>query len=251
VAGGLAAGRPRRPAPRLVPDPGYWRQEINHVIKARGLREFPDYTGIDRLGRKVPLQTQHKAAVWDLYVEYQRRLAAAALLDHNDVLAMAVAELERCPPEPGYASVMVDEVTDLNLLGLRLVRLLAGDGPDLLLLIGDGRQAVYPGGARLHDAGIDVTGRAIVLRDNYRNTGAVLQAAALLTPAVASADPDDHGDDTATVTRPGGRDARWFTGTNLRTHDRALLDDLHDTAARLGGHAGLAVLCDTLDHVEG
>jgi hypothetical protein len=235
--------------PRLVPDPGYWRQEIDHVIKARGLREFPAYTEVDRLGRKVPLQLQHKAAVWDLYVDYQQRLAAAALLDHNDVLALAVAEIERYPPEPGYAAVIVDEVTDLNLLGLRLVRLLAGDGPDSLLLIGDGRQAVYPGGARLHDAGIDVTGRAVVLRDNYRNTGEVLQAAALLAPTIDSADPDDHGDDTATVTRPGGREARWVTGNNLGTHDQALLDDLHDTAVRLGGYAGLAVLCHTLDHV--
>src|SRR5262249_38037244 len=49
---------------RLVPDPQYWRDEIDHVIKARGLREFPDYAGADRPGRRVALRREDKAAVW-------------------------------------------------------------------------------------------------------------------------------------------------------------------------------------------
>jgi hypothetical protein len=233
----------------LRPDEPYWRQEVDHVIKARGLREFPDYTRVERLGRKLPLQQVHKAAVWNLYADYQHRLVDAGTLDHNDVLSLAVDELSRHPIEPGYVAVVVDEVDDLNLLGLRLVRALSGDGADSLLLLGDSRQAIYPGGARLHDAGIDVTGRAVVLRDNYRNTAAVLRAAALLAPTVRSVDPDDH-DATAVVTREEGRAARWYTGRSLLAHNELLVADLRETARRRGGHAGIAVLCDTRYHVD-
>jgi hypothetical protein len=67
---------------------------------------------------------------------------------------------------------------------------------------------------------------------------------------VHSADPDDRGEDAPTVTRPGGRPARWITGNNLRAHEQALVADLREAAGRLGGYAGLAVLCRTLDHVD-
>lgn len=238
---------------RLVPDQAYWREEIDHVIKARGLREYPEYAGADRPGRRVALQREHKSAVWDLYVAYQQRLTDAGLLDFNDVLAVAIEEINRQPPEPGYTAVIVDEVSDLNLLGLRLVRQLSGDGPDALLLVGDGRQAVYPGGARLQDAGIDVSGRAVVLRVNYRNTDQVLHASRMLTPTgpgapAASADPDDGG--YAEVARPDGRDATWIHTRNLNAHNTALLSGLRQAAERLGGYAGLAVLCHTRRHVD-
>jgi AAA domain/Nuclease-related domain len=235
--------------PRLVPDPGYWRTEVDHVVKARGLREYADYAAADRLGRRVPLHAEHRAAVWDLYAEYQRLLGERALMDFSDVRGLALAEIARRPPDPGYAAVIVDEVTDLNLLGLRLVRQLAGDGPDRLLLIGDGRQAVYPGGVRLADAGIDVSGRATVLRTNYRNTGAVLAAAARLVPDVHSAEPDDADDPRSVAERPGGRPARWVVTGNLRDHDDALLADLRDAARRHGGYGGFAVLCQTNAHL--
>jgi hypothetical protein len=235
--------------PRLVPNPQYWRNEIDHVIKARGLRDYPDYLAADRPGRRVPLQADHRAAVWDLYEHYQRLLADRVLMDFADVRQLAIDELAHCPPDPGYAAVIVDEVTDLDLLGLRLVRQLAGDGPDSLLLIGDGRQAVYPGGARLADAGIDVAGRATVLRNNYRNTGAVLAAARRLVPTVHSTEPEDADDSRVTVERPHGRPARWIVTPDGGVHDAALIEDIRD-AARRHGYAGIAVLCQTNAKVD-
>jgi superfamily I DNA/RNA helicase len=232
-----------------VADPRYWRDEIDHVIKARGIREFPEYAGAERRAREVALRREHREDVWDLFVAYQDRLADAGLLDFNDVLAMAVDEVGQRPPEPGYAAVIVDEVTDLNLLGLRLVRALAGDRPDSLLLVGDGRQAVYPGGARLREAGIDITGRAVVLRTNYRNTDEILRAARRLVPTVHSVDPDDRGDGQVIVSRHG-RPAIWVETRGLAAHDAALLGDLRAAARRLGGFGGLAVLCRTRRQVE-
>lgn len=230
--------------PALVPDPGYWRQEIDSVIKGRGLREFPEYAGVDRPGRHTRLREEHRAAVWDLYAAYQQRLTDQQLLDFNDVLAAALHEVEQRPIEPAYQAVVVDEVNDLNLLGLRLVRALAPRDGDGLLLVGDGRQAVYPGGARLRDAGIDVTGRAAVLRVNYRNTAQILTAAGRLVPSVRTGDPDDPADDSdaSTVVREGPP-AVEVRCADQDALDAALLDELLATARRRSGHAGSAVLC--------
>lgn len=237
--------------PALVTDPAYWRQEIDAVVKGRGLREFAEYAGVDRPGRRTRLREEHKAAVWDLYADYQRRLLDSRLLDFNDVLAAALHEVRQRPIEPPYQAVVVDEVNDLNLLGLRLVRALGPADGDGLLLVGDGRQAVYPGGARLRDAGIDVTGRAAVLRVNYRNTAEILGAAGRLVPSVASGDPDDPTADagSATAVRHGPA-AVEVRCADLHSQDAALVRDLREAARRRSGHAGLAVLCRHLRDVR-
>ena len=82
------------------------------------------------------------------------------------------------PATARYAAVIVDEVQDLTLVGVRLLHALVGDSPNGLLLVGDGQQAVYPGGFRLSDAGIDIRGdRGQVLRTNYRNSKEILDTA--------------------------------------------------------------------------
>jgi hypothetical protein len=226
----------------LAGDPHYWRQEIDTVIKGRGLREFPEYAGVERPGRRTRLRDEHRAAVWDLYAEYQQQLADRRLLDFNDVLAAAVHEVLRRPVEPAYQAVVVDEVNDLNLLGLRLVRALAGPAGDGLLLVGDGRQAVYPGGARLRDAGIDVTGRGAVLRVNYRNTAEILSTAARLVPSVRSGDPDDDDSGASTAVRHGPVPVE-VRCAGVDALDAALVAAVEAAGRRRGGHAGSAVLC--------
>ena len=99
-----------------------------------------------------------------------------------------------------YGAVIVDEVQDLCLVGLELLHQIAGNGPDQLLLIGDGQQNVYPGGFTLAEAGISVAGRATVLRINYRNTVEILDAATLLVAG-------DQYDDLDGEVLQGGREA--------------------------------------------
>ncbi|HEY0951222.1 nuclease-related domain-containing DEAD/DEAH box helicase [Nocardioides sp.] len=173
---------------RLNERASYWREEIDYVIKGRGLREFADYAALARVGRRTPMRAEHRAAMWELYVEYERRLHDRGVWDFNDLLLVARDLVRRDPSLAPYGAVIVDEVQDLPLVGLELLHAIAGDGPDGLLLIGDGQQNVYPGGFRLNEAGISVAGRANVLRVNYRNTAEILDAAAML---VASDGFDD------------------------------------------------------------
>ncbi|GAA1951591.1 UvrD-helicase domain-containing protein [Amycolatopsis minnesotensis] len=158
----------------IEPSNQYWETEIDRVLKGRGITTFDEYARVYRKGRRINLNARQKAMVWRYFETYQENLADKELHDHNDLLAIALGELVREPPEKPYAAVVVDEVQDITLIGLRLLRQLAGDGPNRLLLVGDGQQQVYPGGWRLSDAGIPIQGRGEVLRLNYRNRVEVL-----------------------------------------------------------------------------
>ncbi|EME65137.1 UvrD/REP helicase [Amycolatopsis decaplanina DSM 44594] len=158
----------------IEPSVDYWRTELDRVIKGRGIRTLDSYVAVPRRGRVLRLDASQKARVWALYEHYQRGLADRGVHDYNDLIELGRTELGERPLETPYAGVVVDEVQDIPLCGLRLLRDLAGDGPNRLLLVGDGQQQVYPGGWRLSDAGIPVQGRGEILKINYRNRAEVL-----------------------------------------------------------------------------
>jgi superfamily I DNA/RNA helicase len=143
------------------------------------------------------------------------------------------------PQEQPYAAVVVDEVQDITLTGLRLLRQLAGDGPNRLLLVGDGQQQVYPGGWRLSEAGIPVQGRGAVLRVNYRNRATVLDFAQRFD-ATNQVDDLDGAAGVALreveVANPGGYIQRW---TGLATDFSTALVDAVTTLPTPRGQAAL------------
>ncbi|MFF7297564.1 UvrD-helicase domain-containing protein [Streptomyces sp. NPDC008265] len=228
----------------LDPAPGYWREEIDHVIKGRGLTRFEEYALVPRRRRRARLLRAHRESVWELYEEYESLRGERGVHDFNDVLALALAEASREPRGPGYAAVVVDEVQDLTLVGVRLLHALVGDAPNGLLLVGDGQQTVYPGGFRLTDAGIDIRGdRGQVLRTNYRNSGRILEAALAVVA-------DDAFEDIDGLRTPGRRDVdlTYHDGDVVRVaaptadvHDERLLEALRTLPD--GALADTALLC--------
>jgi len=155
----------------------YWRDEISHVIKGRGLADVDDYLGLVRVGRRTPLREEQRRAVWELYQTYQQNLRDAGERDWADVMSRALESVQREPVMPAYTAVVADEVQDLSCVGIRLLHAVVGDAPGGLLLVGDGQQAVYPGGYTLSEAGVSVTGRATVLNRNYRNAAEIFNTA--------------------------------------------------------------------------
>ncbi|MFI2072719.1 nuclease-related domain-containing DEAD/DEAH box helicase [Streptomyces triculaminicus] len=239
----VRCGRPSVLA-ALDPCPRYWHEEIDCVIKGRGITGFEEYATLRRQRRRAALRRPHREAVWALYEEYERVRRARGVHDFNDILSLALAEARARPGRSPYAAVIADEVQDLTLVGVRLLHALVGDAPNGLLLVGDGQQAVYPGGFRLSDAGIDVRGdRGQVLRTNYRNAQQILDAAL----AVVADDAFDDIDGTRLAglrdvdrTYHGGQVTRSVSGTPAE-HDDALL-----AALRARGEASWpdsAVLC--------
>ncbi|RRO15653.1 DNA helicase UvrD [Saccharopolyspora rhizosphaerae] len=155
----------------------YWKDEVDRVIKGRGISSFDAYRTLSRKGRGGQLPRDFRPHAWRFYCDYERELSERGVLDDNDVLKRALVELERRPLPRQYAGVVVDEAQELTVIGLRLAHAISGDGPDQLLLVGDGQQQVLTGGWRLSEAGISLRGRGEVLRHDYRNRDAVLQRA--------------------------------------------------------------------------
>ncbi|WP_374705601.1 UvrD-helicase domain-containing protein [Streptomyces sp. AJS327] len=238
----------------IDPAPRYWKEEIDHVIKGRGITSFEEYATVPRRRRRASLRRTHRRAVWELYEAYEELRVERGVHDFNDLLSSALAEARRSAGERRYAAVIVDEVQDLTLVGVRLLHTLVGDAPNGLLLVGDGQQAVYPGGFRLTDAGIDIRGdRGQVLRVNYRNSKEILDTAL----AVVAEEPFEDIDGQRT---PGLRDVdlTHHDGQVTRVskptrgeHDEALLEALLALAPEV--RADTAVLCPfkrAIDHYQ-
>ena len=173
----------------------YAKEEIDSVIKGRGITTLDEYLEIERTGRRRPFPRPLRVAMFDVYSTYQAHLAKKGVADFADCILAATKIAASQPPQ--YRCAIIDEAQDISLAGLGFVRTLVNgsegsDRSDGLLIVGDGAQRIYPGGFTLRQAGIEVRGRTTVLRTNYRNTQQVVDAAVAVAGDVTI---DDLGEE--------------------------------------------------------
>lgn len=227
----------------------YFQQEIERVIKGRGLRSASAYLKLQRSGRGTPLNANLRGEVWALRDEYEHHLRKRKTSDWNDLISEALMLVRERGLDVPYLSVVVDECQDLTENAVRLVYELAGRSkPDGLVLLGDGQQSVYPGGYSLGALGINVVGRSTVLRINYRNTKEILQTASRI---VANRAFDDNmeavelGRQDVEVLR-SGREPELAGFDDADDHDEALTLAIAAAVKRPGTTPGdVAVLVPT------
>ena len=119
-----------------------------------------------------------RAAVWEAYEDYSPRMGKARLTFWPELRRDALLVLRGRPRSLRYDAVVADEAQDLGAAAVRMLAEISGGLPaPNLTLVGDGQQAIYPGGFSLLQMGIDVRGRSTVLRTNWRNTYAIWMAA--------------------------------------------------------------------------
>lgn len=216
----------------------YFRDELAWIIKGRGLtvEDGDAYIRSPRTGRGTAFAQNVREQIWDLYLHYERRLRARNVVDFEDVLTLARDHIRAHGDPGGFDAVIVDEAQDLTRVGLEFVAAIAGDRADGLLLLGDGQQSLYPGGHSLRAIGIDVRGRAAVLRLNYRNTSEILATA---NRVVAGRSFDD-GDEDVLRAEPmermdvprHGESPTIRRFENLDDHDEDLTLTIEQLAAR-------------------
>lgn len=230
----------------------YFRDEIAWIIKGRGLTpdERETYMSSPRTGRGTPFPASVREEIWKLFELYERRLRARNTVDFDDVLRLARDHVRAHGDPSGFDVVIVDEAQDLTQVGLELLAAIPGSREDGLLLLGDGQQSLYPGGHSLGAVGIDVRGRAAVLRLNYRNTREILAAA----NRIVAGRPFDDGDEDLQRIDPIDRldMARSGLPPSLRRfasvddHDQELTVAIHELAGRDDTDLGdIAILVPT------
>ena len=158
----------------------YLYDEVEAVICGREILKESDYLDLQRTGRRRQLGPKQRKQVWEIYLDWRERLKVDNVITYTQILSLALRVLED-QDDPLYRSVIVDEVQDLSLVGLKLIqRAVNGSGEDLpngLLIVGDGAQRIYKHCWNLQEAGINIQGRSTILTKNYRNTKSILEFA--------------------------------------------------------------------------
>lgn len=158
----------------------YLRQEIDYIRSGfrRGARA--GYLKMEREGRVVPLEERYRLAVLDGLDGWERKMNTVGAVDDMGIVTALSAYIESLEPE--YRYVLVDEVQDLGTLELAIIRKLTKIGENDLFLSGDAAQTIYTKSSDLKVANIDVSGRSVSLKQNYRNSRQILTSAhAVLT----------------------------------------------------------------------
>jgi len=158
--------------------PEYLSSEIDFLMGRFPHEEAEMYLTTDRGGRGRSLTIEQRRAVLELYRLNRLNLAGMGFVEPAEFVRFALSEISSgCQTKHTYSSVIVDEVQDISEIALMLLHRIVGDRTDGLLLVGDTTQRIFTRGYSLKGLGIDISGRGVVLKKNYRNTRQILESA--------------------------------------------------------------------------
>ncbi|MBX3086750.1 MAG: UvrD-helicase domain-containing protein [Anaerolineae bacterium] len=166
---------------------GFYREEIERVIKANGLATLQDYLTVDRIGRGHALQSAERRYVWAVFERYQTTLAAKGYNDWQDVPIVTLRDLTSTPEicaEIQYDQIIVDEAQDMRLTQVQLINAIAkpdAQGRRSIFMVGDSSQTLYTRGFTWLQAGLDIRGHSFRIRHNMRSSRQIANAAARLS----------------------------------------------------------------------
>lgn len=150
---------------------GFFKEEWSRVIVPQKIQSLQEYWQADRVGRGTPLSRKQKRIVWKIFEKFITLSEEKQIVDIDTACTMLQIAIERGDLDSQYASIVVDEVQDLNQQTLRLLRLLCGEQhKNDMFLVGDAHQRIYRKQTPLSHCGIETRGRSYTLRINYRTT---------------------------------------------------------------------------------
>lgn len=151
------------------------KSEWHSVLRAQGLETWEEYQKASRTGRSRALRIDDRKRLWKVFESTLEELRHRQVLDRSGMAVRARSLLNSRKCSSPYTGIIVDEVQDLRSPELRFLLTLAGEYRSNLMLLGDTRQRIYPGGFSLSALGIETRGRSHVLRLSYRTTRQIRQ----------------------------------------------------------------------------
>lgn len=95
----------------------YLRDEVEYVLKGRGVDSLEEYRDMERTGRRTRFTQAMREQVWELRKEWDQRLDEVGIEDFPDVVRRA-RDITRQQPEPRYRVAIVDESPGSHSRGL-------------------------------------------------------------------------------------------------------------------------------------
>lgn len=230
----------------------YMKEEIDAVIKGRGITDLDTYLDVRRTGRRTQFGDALRRQTWELKEAWDEGKAQRGVEDFSDI-AIRARDIARTRPEPTYRAVIIDEAQDLTLVGLQLLRALVNgqgpDRPDALFISGDGAQRIYPGGFTLRQAGVEVRGRTALLHTNYRNTAEVFETALRVAgdDAIEDLDEEYRRDEGLAELGRSGAPVELVSTTSLEREVEAIIARSQSVVAAGGSvqSGDIGIFCTT------
>lgn len=180
----------------------FLKEEFEYVrgrLCPTDFKAYLDSSIFHRRGRAIPLNKASRELMVRAVEAYVAGVEDNGFIDHELIVSQAVGSLINNEDQKGqFRCILIDEVQDLTELDVVLLsKLTTPDGARLadvengLFLAGDGAQSIYKRGFALKRAGIDVIGRSVSLKKNYRNTHEILTAAFNLVSQFEFSDTDE------------------------------------------------------------
>jgi DNA helicase-2/ATP-dependent DNA helicase PcrA len=209
---------------------------------AKNRRLTPETYLAGLAGHEPPIPADLMARV---FREYERRKAAAGLVDFEDLLELAVRMYEEdewalAAVRERYRAFTVDEYQDVNLLQQSLLELWLGAGDDLCA-VGDDYQSIYGFTGASPEWLLGLAARfpqatVVRLEDNYRSSPQVLALANRLVPKLGGAEK------TLRATRAEGPEPELRDFESAADEDAFVLERVEALAAAGVAYEEIAVL---------
>ncbi|MDF2096122.1 UvrD-helicase domain-containing protein [Aquibaculum arenosum] len=163
-------------------------EEWEEVVDAWGLQEEKAYAGVPRIGRKLRLGPKQRASAWAVFAFLRDWLAARKLITRADLYGRLTTAVKAGLALP-YTHFVVDEAQDLSVAQARFLAAAGGKREEALFFTGDLGQRIFHLPFSWLKLGLDIRGRAQVLKVCYRTSHQIRSAAdRLLAPEIADQD---------------------------------------------------------------
>ena len=168
----------------------YLLQEFEDVIEAWGISTLDEYLQLPRRGRGVAIKAKQREAIWAVYQTWCGLMQKEHYLTWSQLRLKANEAASKLVNKPFHA-VIIDEAQDLSPIALRFLLNLVPDSKGVYLTA-DASQSLYQRGfswKQIHQD-LQVTGRTLVLKRNYRNTQQIVQACTQILEGTEAGDKE-------------------------------------------------------------
>ena len=168
----------------------YLLQEFEDVIEAWGISTLDEYLQLPRRGRGVAIKAKQREAIWAVYQTWCGLMSKEHYLTWSQLRLKADRVASKLADKP-FQAVIIDEAQDLSPVALRFLLNLVPDTKGVYLTA-DASQSLYQRGfswKQIH-SDLQVAGRTIVLKRNYRNTQQIVQACSQILEGTEAGDKE-------------------------------------------------------------
>ena len=156
---------------------GFLLSEWENVIDAWGIKSLKEYSKISRLGRQSRLGLNQRSKLWAIFKNTLLILADRKLSSWSSVF-LKLSENNNAQHD--FSHIIVDEAQDISVPELKFLANTMGQKENGLFFAGDLGQRIFRQPFSWKQLGIDIRGKSLTLRVNYRTSQQIRKQADLL-----------------------------------------------------------------------